>query len=62
MEPWHPALLNAKTIKDGDEEAWTALLPGSCDISDAVAYREQLFSAVPDPERTEPYRLRGKRV
>ena len=55
-------LLNANTIKDGDEEAWTAMLPGRCDISDAVAYREKLFSAVPDPERTEPYRLRGKRV
>jgi hypothetical protein len=55
-------LLNANTIKDGDEEAWTALLPGRCDISDAVTYREQLFSAAPDPERTEPYRLRGKRV
>ena len=55
-------LLNANTIKDGDEEAWTAILPGRCDISDAVAYREQLFSAAPDTERTEPYRLRGKRV
>lgn len=55
-------LLNANTIKDGDEEAWTALLPGRCDISDAVVCREHLFSAVSDPERTEPYRLRGKRV
>jgi hypothetical protein len=55
-------LLNANTISDGDEEAWTEMLPGRCDISDAVAYREQLFSAVPDPERAEPYRLRGKRV
>ena len=55
-------LLNANTINDGDEEAWTALLPGRCDISDAVVYREQLFSTVSNPERTEPYRLRGKRV
>lgn len=55
-------LLNANTIADGDEQAWTAMLPGRCDISDAEAYREKLFSAEPDPMRTEPYRLRGKRV
>ncbi len=55
-------LLNANTIEDGDEEAWTELLPGKCDISSAKAYRELLFSAVPDPTRTEVYKLRGKRV
>ena len=54
--------MNANTIKDGDEEAWTAMLPGNCDISDAKAYKEKLFKAVPDPDRTEPYILRGKRV
>ena len=54
--------MHANTVKDGDEQAWTAMLPGRCDISDAAAYRERLFSAVPDPLRTEPYRLRGKRV
>ena len=55
-------LLNANTIKDGDEDFWTALLPGRCDVSDANVYRERLLEAVPDPIRTEPYRLRGKRV
>lgn len=55
-------LLNANTIKDGDEDSWTALLPGRCDVSDAKVYRERLLEAVPDPIRTEPYRLRGKRV
>lgn len=55
-------ILNANTIKDGDEDAWTAMLPGRCDISDAVIYREKLFNAVSDENRTEPYKLRGKRV
>lgn len=55
-------LLNANTIKDGDEDSCTALLPGRCDISDAKVYRERLLEAAPDPIRTEPYRLRGKRV
>ena len=54
--------MHANTIKDGDEEAWTAMLPGRCDISVIRSYREKLFAAMPDPERTEPYRLRGKRV
>ena len=55
-------ILNANTINDGDEDAWTAILPGRCDISDAVTYRVKLFNAVPDENRTEPYKLRGKRV
>jgi len=54
--------LNANTIKDGNEEAWMALLPGRCDISDVRGYRELLLAAASDPDRTEPYRLRGKRV
>jgi len=55
-------LLNANRIKDGDEEVWTAMLPGKCDISGVKAYRELLFAAKPDINRTEPYNLRGKRV
>ena len=54
--------MNANTIKDGDEQAWTAMLPGKCDISSVKGYREMLLAAMPDPERTEPYRMRGKRV
>ena len=54
--------MNANTIKDGDEQVWTAMLPGRCDISSVKGYKEMLLAAMPDPERTEPYRLRGKRV
>ncbi len=55
-------LLNANTIPDGDEEAWTKMLPGQCDISSAKAYKEILFSAKQDVNRTDAYKLRGKRV
>ena len=55
-------LLNANTIKDGDEEAWTRMLPGNCDISSVKAYRQKILTAKPNPERTETYKLRGKRV
>ncbi len=48
--------MNADTIKDGDEEAWTAMLPGRCDISAVKGYKERLLAAMPDPDRTEPYR------
>ena len=49
-------------IKDCDEQAWTAMLPGRCDISEGRGYKEMILAATPDPDRTEPYRLRGKRV
>lgn len=58
-------LLHSNGIKDGDEAAWTALLPGNVsgkDLEAAVAYRTALLAAEPDTGRTEPYRLRGKRV
>ncbi len=55
-------LLHANTIPDGDEEAWTNLLPGKCDISSAKAYKEKLFTAKPNKKRKEVYKLRGKRV
>ena len=54
--------MNANTIKDGDEEAWTTMLPGRCDISGIRSYREMLLAAKPDSDRIEPYKLRGKRV
>lgn len=54
--------MHANTIKDGDEQAWTAMLPGRCDISEVRGYKEMILAAKPDPDRTEPYRLRGKRV
>ena len=55
-------VMNAGKIKDGDEEAWMSMLPGKSDISSAIKYREMIFTAAPDPDRTEPYKLRGKRV
>ena len=55
--------MNAGSLADGgDTDKWETLLPGKCDISDAARYREKLFLAKSDPERTEPYQLRGKRV
>lgn len=55
--------MNAGSLTDGgDTDKWEALLPGKCDICDAVRYRERLLLAKSDPERTEPYQLRGKRV
>ena len=55
-------ILNGNSIKDGDKEGWRRMLPGKSDISSGKRYREQLRVAFADPDRTEPYRLRGKRV
>lgn len=52
--------LNGGSAADGDEEGWENLLPGHCDISSAHEYRMKLREAKPDPDRTEPYVLRGK--
>ena len=54
--------LNGGDIKNGDVEGWTAILPGECKLDDAIAHRESLADAKPDPTRTEPYVLRGKKV
>ncbi len=54
--------LNGGDIKNGDVKGWTTLLPGECDLSDAIKHRESLADAKPDPARTEPYVLRGKKV
>lgn len=54
--------MNANRIEDGDKAGWRALLPGCADISSVSDYRKLLLTAKPDPNRTEPYILRGKRV
>ena len=46
-------------VWDGDGEGWVDLLPGHCDITKAYEYRMKLQEAKPDPDRTEPYMLRG---
>lgn len=55
-------VMNAGKLEDGDEKAWMAMLPGKSDISSAIKYREKIFNAIPDSKRTEPYKLRGKKV
>ena len=47
---------------DGDREGWRKMLPGQSDISPGRLYRESLRTAKADPDRNEPYVLRGKRV
>ncbi len=54
--------LNAGGIKNGDEEGWTGILPGRCSLADAIKHKEIIASAKPDPNRTEPYILRGKKI
>lgn len=54
--------LNGGDIKNGDVEGWTAILPGKCNVEDAVTHRNSIANAKPDPNRTEPYILRGKKV
>lgn len=54
--------LNAGAVRNGDVEGWTTLLPGRCDLSDAIEHKILLATAKPDPNRTEPYVLRGKKV
>jgi len=36
-----------------------SLLPWNIDLSEAEGYRKMLSAALPDPERTEPYIIRG---
>ena len=54
--------LNAGGIKNGDAEGWEKILPGRCDLADAIKHKEIIASAKPDPNRTEPYILRGKKI
>lgn len=54
--------LNAGDIKNGDVKGWTAILPGKCKLADAIEHKELVAKAKPDPARTEPYVLRGKKI
>ena len=49
-------------MNDGDRNGWRKMLPGQSDISQGRLYRESLRAAKADPDRNEPYVLRGKRV
>jgi len=43
------------------DEDWDALVPGRAELSEVDDYYAMLRSAVPDPDRTQPYVLRGKK-
>ena len=49
-------------MNDGDRNDWRKMLPGQSDISQGRLCREKLRTAKADPDRNEPYVLRGKRV
>lgn len=52
-------LMNAGTAKT--DEDWDNLLPSAVNLSTTQSYLEKIHSAVPNPERTESYILRGKK-
>ena len=52
---------HAGNVPEDDEDAWTALLPGKVDLSEVTRFRDEVRKAEPDPDRKEPYILRGKR-
>lgn len=52
--------LNCNRIKNGDRDAWRAMLPGKCKLDDAVELRKKIAKAKPLEGRTEPYVLRGR--
>jgi transposase len=43
------------------DEDWDVLVPGRADLSNIDDYFTRLRSAMPDPNRTQPYILRGKK-
>ena len=43
------------------DEDWDALVPGRADLGEVDDYYARLRSAMPDPNRTQPYVLRGKK-
>ncbi len=43
------------------DEDWDALVPGRADLGNVDDYFTRLRSAMPDPNRTQPYILRGKK-
>ena len=54
--------INGNRVKDGDRNGWRKMLLGQSDISQGRLYRKKLRTAEADPDRNEPYVLRGKRV
>lgn len=54
--------LNAGNIKKGDAKGWKAILPGKCDLADAIKHKDIIATAKPDSNRKEPYVLRGKKI
>ena len=52
--------LNCNRIKNGDKEAWRALLPGKCKLDDVIELRKKIAEAKPLEGRIEPYVLRGR--
>ena len=52
--------LNCNRIKNGDKEAWRALLPGKCKLDDVIELRKRIAEAKPLEGRTEPFVLRGR--
>ena len=54
--------LNCNRIKNGDREAWRALLPGKCKLDDVIELRKQIAEAKPLVGRTEPFVLRGRNI
>ena len=51
--------LNCNRIKNGDKEAWRALLPGKCKLDDVIELRKRIAEAKPLEGRTGPFVLRG---
>ena len=54
--------LNCNRIKNGDKEAWRALLPGKCKLDDVIELRKKIAEAKPLEGRTEPFVLRGRNI
>ena len=54
--------LNCNRIKNGDKEAWRALLPGKCKLDDVIELRKKIAEAKPLVGRTEPFVLRGRNI
>ena len=52
--------INCNRIKNGDREAWRAMLPGKCKLDDVVELRKKIAEAKSLEGRTEPYVLRGR--
>jgi hypothetical protein len=52
-------LMNAGCAKTNED--WDNLLPTKVELSKTQSYLAEINAAVPNPERTEPYILRGKK-